>query len=153
MIAVFLAPLDLPWSRPVLAVPVPRSQDMRIKYMFILQRYVYRATVRPDAGRCRRRRRHPLLALEIRELLWAANITIASSLLGFAPIQCIKREQDPAGLTPQRRFIAAEAIECEIRQISQTQKAAGELDGIVSFHVTVRVSSSKQGMNNVSRIR
>ena len=35
MIAVFSAPPDL-----------------RIKYMFIVQRYVYRATVRPDAGRC-----------------------------------------------------------------------------------------------------
>jgi hypothetical protein len=39
MIAVFSAPLDLLWSRPVLAVPAPRSQDMRIKYMFIVQRY------------------------------------------------------------------------------------------------------------------
>jgi hypothetical protein len=27
---------------------------MHIKYMFIVQRYVYRATVRPDASRCRR---------------------------------------------------------------------------------------------------
>jgi hypothetical protein len=98
------------------------------------------------------RRRHPLFALEIRESLWAANITIASSLLGFAPIRRVKRNYYPAGLTPQRRFVAAEAIECEIRQIRQMQKAAGELDGIVSFHVTVRVSSSKQGMNNVSRI-
>jgi hypothetical protein len=47
MIAVFSAPLDLPRSRPVLAVPAPRSQDMRIKYMFIAQRYVYYAAVRP----------------------------------------------------------------------------------------------------------
>jgi hypothetical protein len=39
MIAVFSAPPDLPWSRPVLAVPAPCSQDMRIKYMFIVQRY------------------------------------------------------------------------------------------------------------------
>jgi len=39
MIAVFSAPLDLLRSRPVLAVPAPRSQDMRIKYMFIVQRY------------------------------------------------------------------------------------------------------------------
>ena len=75
------------------------------------------------------------------------------TLLGFSSIQCIKREQDLAGLTSQRRFIAAEPIKCEIRQIRQTQKAAGEFDGIVSFHVTVRVGSSKQGMNNVSRIR
>jgi hypothetical protein len=41
---------DLPRSRPVLAVPALRSQHMHIKYMFIVQRYVYRATVRPDAG-------------------------------------------------------------------------------------------------------
>src|SRR6516164_7208258 len=38
---------DLPGSRPALAVPAPRSQDMRIKYMFIVQRYVYNATVLP----------------------------------------------------------------------------------------------------------
>jgi hypothetical protein len=37
--SVFSAPLDLPRSRPVFAVPAPRSQDMRIKYMFIVQRY------------------------------------------------------------------------------------------------------------------
>ena len=30
--------LDLLRSRPVLAVPAPRSQDMRIKCMFIVQR-------------------------------------------------------------------------------------------------------------------
>jgi len=35
-----------------LAAPALRSQDIRIKYMFIVQRCVYRATVRPDAGRC-----------------------------------------------------------------------------------------------------
>src|SRR5262249_35850512 len=29
---------DLPRSRPVLAVPAPRSQHMRIKYMFFVQR-------------------------------------------------------------------------------------------------------------------
>jgi hypothetical protein len=34
-------------------VPAPRSQDMRIKCMFIVQRYVYRAKIRlmpADAG-------------------------------------------------------------------------------------------------------
>jgi hypothetical protein len=30
---------DLPRSRPVLAVPTPRSHHMHIKYMFSLQRY------------------------------------------------------------------------------------------------------------------
>ena len=63
------------------------------------------------------------------------------------------QKQDPADLTPQRRFVAAEAIECEISQICQTQKAAGELDGVVSFHVTVRVSSSKHYVNNITGIR
>jgi hypothetical protein len=49
---VFSAPPICPWSQPVLRVPAPRSQDMPIKYMCIVQRDVYRATVRPDAGRC-----------------------------------------------------------------------------------------------------
>jgi hypothetical protein len=45
--------LDLLRSRPVLAVPAPRSQDVRIKCMFIVQRYVYRAKVRlMPAGFC-----------------------------------------------------------------------------------------------------
>ena len=86
-------------------------------------------------------------------VLRPANTGTATSLLGFSPIQCIKREQDPAGLAPQGRFIAAETIEREIGQVGQTQKTAGEFDGIVSFRVTIRVSSSKEGMNNVSRIR
>lgn len=38
--------LDLPRSRPALAVPAPRSQ-----HMHAYQIHVYRATVRPDAGR------------------------------------------------------------------------------------------------------
>jgi len=40
MMPVLWAPLDVPWPRPVLAVLEPCSQDMRIKYMFIVQRYV-----------------------------------------------------------------------------------------------------------------
>ena len=50
-------------------------------------------------------------------------------LLGFAPIQCFERIKDAAGLTPQRCFISAEAIEREVGQIGETQKAARELDG------------------------
>ena len=50
------------------------------------------------------------------------------SLLRFAAIKHFKRKQDPAGLAPKGRFIAAEAIECEIGQVGQTQKAACELD-------------------------
>jgi hypothetical protein len=40
----------VPWPRPVLAVLEPCSQDMRNKYMFIVQRCVYRATVPPNDG-------------------------------------------------------------------------------------------------------
>ena len=62
---------------------------------------------------------------------------MAHSLLWFTPIQCIERKENPTGLTPKCGLISAEAIEREIRQIGQTQKAAGELDA----------------MNNVARIR
>jgi hypothetical protein len=53
---------DLPRSRPVLAVPAPRSQDMRTKYMFIVQRHVivqpYGLMPRPlPAGFCTAARR------------------------------------------------------------------------------------------------
>ena len=44
----------------------------------------------------------------------------APTFLGFAPIQRLECKQDPAGLPPKTCFIAAEAIECEIGQISQT---------------------------------
>jgi hypothetical protein len=77
----------------------------------------------------------------------------AHSLLWFTPIQCIERTENPTGLTPKCGLISAEAIEREIRQIGQTQKAAGELDGFMIFHFPVGLSSSKQGVNNVSRIR
>ena len=78
---------------------------------------------------------------------------MAHSLLWFTPIQCIERKENPTALTPKYGLISAEAIECKIRQISQTQKAAGELDGFMIFHFRVGLSSSKQGMNNLARIR
>ena len=58
---------------------------------------------------------------------------IVGSFVRFAPVQCIKRKQDPAGLAPQSCLIAVEAIERQIGQIGQTQKAASKLDcrGIV----------------------
>jgi hypothetical protein len=59
----------------------------------------------------------------------------AHSLLWFTPIQCIEREENPTGLTPKCGFVSAEAIESEIGEIGQTQKASGELDGFVSFHL------------------
>jgi len=76
----------------------------------------------------------------------------AHSLLWFSSIQCIERKENPTGLTPECGLISAEAIECKIREIGQTQKAVGELDGFMIFHFRVGLSSSKQGMNNVSRI-
>ena len=78
---------------------------------------------------------------------------MAHSLLWFTPIQCIERKENPACLPPQCGLISAEPIKREIRQIGQTQKAAGELDGFMTFHFRVGLSSSKQGMNNVARIR
>ena len=52
-----------------------------------------------------------------------AETETAPSLLWFAAIQGIESKQDPAGLAPQGCFIAAEAIEREVGQIGQTQKA------------------------------
>ena len=77
----------------------------------------------------------------------------AHSLLWFTPIQCIEREENPTGLTPKRGFVSAAAIECEIGQIGQSQKTAGELDSFISFHFRVRFSFPKQGMKHVSRMR
>ena len=53
---------------------------------------------------------------------------MALSLLWFAAIQRIERKQDLARLAPKRCFITAQAIECEVGQISETQKAPRELD-------------------------
>jgi hypothetical protein len=78
----------------------------------------------------------------------------AHALLWFTPIQCIEREENPAGLTPKIGFISTQPIQREIGQISQTQKAASELcSGPIVSHVRVRLSWSKQCINNVSRIR
>lgn len=43
---------------------------------------------------------------------------MASSLLGFAPIQGIECKKDLAGLTPKRCFIPGKPIEREIGQVS-----------------------------------
>ena len=43
--------------------------------------------------------------------------------MGFAVIQGVQRKQDLAGLTPKCCFIPAEAIECVVGQIGETQKA------------------------------
>src|SRR5262249_10101598 len=56
------------------------------------------------------------------------KIETALSLLWFAAIQRIERKQDLASLAPKRCFITAQAIEREVGQISETQKAPCELD-------------------------
>jgi hypothetical protein len=58
--------------------------------------------------------------------------------LGLAAIECFERAKDSTGLAPESRFIAAEAIEREIGQVGQAQKAASELDiGSVGIFLTV----------------
>ena len=62
-----------------------------------------------------------------RQFLSAAEAETAASVLWFAAIQGIERNQDLANLAPQSCFVAAEAIECEVWQIGKTQKASREL--------------------------
>src|SRR5208282_1060438 len=52
-----------------------------------------------------------------------------ASLLWFATIQRIESKQDLACLAPKGSFISAEAVEREVRQIGETQKATRELSG------------------------
>jgi hypothetical protein len=57
--------------------------------------------------------------------------TEACSFLWFAPIQGIKCNQDLTGLAPKGCLIAAQAIEREVGEIGQPQKATGELNGSI----------------------
>jgi hypothetical protein len=52
----------------------------------------------------------------------------AFSLLRLAAIQYFERLKDLTGLSPKRRFIAAEPIKGEVGKVGETQKATGELD-------------------------
>ena len=71
----------------------------------------------------------------INKLRFRDNRRATAPLLRFASIKDLERVKDPTGLAPESRFIAAEAIEREIGQIGQPQKAAGELDSSsVGFH-------------------
>ena len=56
----------------------------------------------------------------------------APSIVGFAAIQGVQRKQDLAGLAPNCCFIPAEAIECVVGQIGETQKATRELGGRIN---------------------
>src|SRR5262249_16415502 len=92
----------------------------------------------------------------------------ARPLLRFAAVQFFKGVQHPAGLAPKGRFIATEAIERKIGEISESQETAGELDswgiwfqsrGGNRFYFAQgpvrnslpppRIVSSKQRLNNV----
>ena len=64
-----------------------------------------------------------------RQLWPAADAETASSFLRFATIQCIERKQDLADLAPKHCFMSAEAIEREVGQIGETQKATCEVSG------------------------
>ena len=64
-----------------------------------------------------------------RRFLPVADTETAPSLLWLATIQCIESKQDLAGLAPKGCFISAEAIEREVGQIGETQKATREVSG------------------------
>jgi hypothetical protein len=55
--------------------------------------------------------------------------------LWFSAIQSIEGKERLAGLAPQGCFIATETIEREVGQISKTQEAACELDGMVDVRL------------------
>ena len=71
-----------------------------------------------------------------RPVLPATDTETARSLLWFATIQCIEGKQDLADLAPKGCFISAEAIEREVRQIGETQKATREVGSRINgrFH-------------------
>jgi hypothetical protein len=60
--------------------------------------------------------------------LICAKPKTTTTLLRLAPIKRHECVKNPASLAPKGRFIPTEAIECEIGQIGETQKAAGQLD-------------------------
>jgi hypothetical protein len=55
-----------------------------------------------------------------------------SPVIFFATCQRIECKQDLASLAPKGCFIAAQAVEREIGQISETQKAPRELNGRIN---------------------
>src|SRR5215472_187134 len=73
--------------------------------------------------------------LGLRPLLAAINalfgifaaVKTMCSFLWLPAVQSVKREQDPACLTPKGCFVATETIEREVRQIGEMQVAAREL--------------------------
>ena len=50
------------------------------------------------------------------------------SLLWLAAIQIVERNKNLPGLTPKDSFVATEAVESIIRQITQPQETTGELN-------------------------
>ena len=70
-----------------------------------------------------------LIARRPYQLLPAADAEMAPSILWMAAIQVVQRKQDLGDLAPESCFVSAEAIECEVRKIGETQKATGEISG------------------------
>ena len=67
------------------------------------------------------------IALKRRQWRLPADRETSPSFLWFAAIQGIERKERLADLAPQGCFIAAEAVECVIGQIGETQEAACQL--------------------------
>ena len=72
-------------------------------------------------------RKSTLIALVGRQFSPATDTETAPSVLWFATIQCIESKQDLAGLAPKGCFVSAEAIEREVGQIGETERAVHEI--------------------------
>jgi hypothetical protein len=70
-----------------------------------------------------------VVAFIYRQVVPATDREAPPSILWFATIQCIERNQDLAGLAPKDGFIAAEPVERVAGQIGQSQKATREVGG------------------------
>jgi hypothetical protein len=60
--------------------------------------------------------------------LFTAKTATPHSLLWLAAIHIVERQQNLPGLTPKDSFIATEAVEGIIRQITEPQKTACQLN-------------------------
>jgi len=66
-----------------------------------------------------------------RRFLPVAVTETAPTLLWPATTQSIESKQNPPGLAPKSCFVSAEAIEREVGQIGETQKATREVSGAI----------------------
>ncbi len=102
----------------------------------------------------RRPRNSILIALISRQVWPAAATETAPPLLWFATIQRVEGKQDLADLTPKNGFVAAEPIQSEVGQISETQKATREVGGgIDGFRLGARHGIRSSGNSVRGSIR